>query len=42
MSEPPEIPISNDFPCTLRSYGFSETGRSFVIASSCNLEIYAR
>jgi hypothetical protein len=28
--------------CELRAYGFSETGRSFIVATSCDLTIYAR
>ncbi len=28
--------------CELRAYGFSDTGKSFIIASSCELVIYRR
>lgn len=28
--------------CELRAFGFSETGKSFVIATSCSLVIFAR
>jgi hypothetical protein len=30
------------FPCELRACGFSETGKSFVVATSCELTIFAR
>jgi len=29
-------------PCELRAYGFSDTGKSFIIASTCELVIYRR
>jgi hypothetical protein len=28
--------------CEFRTYGFSETGLSFVIATSCGLDIFSR
>jgi hypothetical protein len=34
--------LCNDEPCTFRAAGFSPTGRSFVVATSCELRIYAR
>lgn len=34
--------ICNDEPCSFRAAGFSPTGRSFVIATSCELTIYGR
>ncbi len=34
--------IGDDGACELRAYGFSETGRSLVIAVSCNLIIFVR
>jgi hypothetical protein len=34
--------ITKDGPCELRAFGFSETGKSFVVALSCNLIIYSR
>jgi hypothetical protein len=34
--------VAEDSPCELRAYGFSETGRSFVIAVTCDLVIFAR
>ena len=36
------IVIGDDGACELRAYGFSETGRSLVIAISCDLIIFAR
>ena len=36
------IVIGDDGACELRAYGFSETGRSFVIATSCDLSIFVR
>jgi hypothetical protein len=36
------VVIGDDFACELRAYGFSETGRSFVIAISCDLVIFTR
>lgn len=40
--QPKPIFVGDDEPCELRAYGFSETGKSFVIASSCELKIFAR
>ncbi|WP_435020278.1 hypothetical protein TA3x_001741 [Tundrisphaera sp. TA3] len=37
-----EICIGDDGACEWRACGFSETGRSFVIATSCGLMIFAR
>lgn len=34
--------IGNDDPCTYRAAGFSRTGRTMVIATSCELIIYGR
>jgi hypothetical protein len=34
--------IGNDEPCSYRAAGFSPTGRTFVIATSCELTIYGR
>lgn len=34
--------IGSDEPCELRAAGFSPTGGSFVVATSCELKIYAR
>ena len=34
--------LCNDGPCTFRAAGFSPTGRSFVVATSCEVAIYAR
>lgn len=34
--------IGNDEPCSYRAAGFSPTGRSLVIATSCELRIYGR
>ena len=34
--------IGEDGACELRACGFSETGRSFVIATSCDLAMFAR
>ena len=34
--------VGEDGACELRACGFSETGRSFVIATSCDLTIFAR
>jgi hypothetical protein len=34
--------VGDDGACELRAFGFSETGRSFVIAISCDLMIFAR
>lgn len=36
------IKIATDGACEFRACGFSETGRSFVIATSCDLTIYSR
>ncbi len=40
--EPERICVGNEEPCELRAYGFSPTGHSFVIASSCQIEIFCR
>ncbi len=40
--EPERTCVGSDEPCELRAYGFSPTGRSFVIASSCQIEIFCR
>ncbi len=34
--------VGDDGPCELRACGFSPTGRSFVIATSCDLTIIGR
>lgn len=34
--------VGEDGACELRACGFSETGRSFVIATSCDLTVFAR
>jgi hypothetical protein len=34
--------IGDDGTCEMRACGFSETGRSFVIATSCELAVYTR
>lgn len=34
--------VGDDGACELRAYGFSPTGRSFVIATSCGLAIFTR
>ena len=36
------IVIGNNGDSVLRAYGFSETGHSFVIATSCDLTIFVR
>jgi hypothetical protein len=36
------IVVGDDGSCEMRAYGFSETGRSFIIATSCDLMIFAR
>lgn len=40
--EPERTCVGSDEPCELRAYGFSPTGRSFVIASSCQIELFCR
>jgi len=37
-----KIFVGKDGACELRAFGFSETGNSFIIALSCNLEIWTR
>jgi hypothetical protein len=37
-----KIFITKDGACELRSFGFSETGKSFIVALSCELTIWAR
>jgi|688.fasta_scaffold29982_7 hypothetical protein len=32
----------DDEPCELRAVGFSETGNSFVVATSCDIRLFAR
>jgi hypothetical protein len=34
--------IAKDGPCGLRAFGFSGTGKSFIVALSCDLTIYSR
>lgn len=34
--------IADSKPCEYRAYGFSDTGRSFVFATSCSLYIFSR
>jgi len=36
-----KIFISKDGPCEFRAFGFSQTGKSFVVALSCELTIWA-
>ncbi|MGY6647451.1 hypothetical protein [Wenyingzhuangia sp. IMCC45574] len=37
-----KIFVGKDAACELRAFGFSSTGKSFVIATSCDLIIYSR
>ena len=41
-SKPDLLPIADDGACELRAYGFSHTGLTFIVALSCDLQIYAR
>jgi hypothetical protein len=34
--------ITKDGPCEFRAFGFSETGNSFVVGSSCELVIWSK
>ncbi|MGI8556664.1 MAG: hypothetical protein ACR2LT_09960 [Pyrinomonadaceae bacterium] len=34
--------VGDDEVCEMRSFGFSETGNSFIIATSCDVTIYTR
>ena len=34
--------VADDLVCELQAYGFSDTGLSFVIATSCDLRIFMR
>lgn len=34
--------VGDDGACEIRAFGFSETGRSFVIATSCELVMFTR
>jgi len=34
--------ITKDGPCELRAYGFSDTGKTMIVASSCEIVIYAK
>jgi hypothetical protein len=36
------VKVETNGACELRAYGFSETGRSFVVALSCEITIFAR
>lgn len=36
------VAVGDDGACELRAFGFSETGLSFVIATSCDLAIFTR
>ncbi|MFL5740458.1 MAG: hypothetical protein ACJ75B_09605 [Flavisolibacter sp.] len=36
------ILVSKEGPCELRAFGFSDTGKSFIVALSCELTIYSR
>jgi len=36
------VKVATDEVCELRAYGFSETGRSFVIATSCDITLFTR
>jgi len=37
-----KIFLSKDGPCEHRAFGFSDSGKTLVIASSCELVIYSR
>lgn len=37
-----KMKVAEDGACELRAFGFSETGMSFVVATSCELIIYCR
>lgn len=37
-----KIYITMDGACELRAFGFSDTGNSFIVATSCDLVIYSR
>lgn len=34
--------VADEGVCELRAYGFSETGQSFVVATTCDLMLFAR
>ena len=34
--------VAEDGECELRAFGFSQTGRSFIVATSCLLDIFSR
>lgn len=36
------VRVGEDGACELRTYGFSPTGQSFIIATSCDLVVFAR
>jgi hypothetical protein len=36
------VKLDDDGACELRAYGFSQTGKSFVIALSCDVAIFSR
>ena len=39
---PRSIAVGDEGSCELRAYGFSETGQSFIIATSCMLTLFSR
>ena len=36
------VSVAQDGACELKAFGFSDTGASFVVATSCDLVIYSR
>ncbi len=36
------VSVAQDGPCELKAFGFSDTGVSFIVATSCDLIIYSR
>ena len=36
------IKVGEDGACELRAYGFSQTGQSFIIATSCDIALFTR
>ena len=40
--EKEKVLVAKDGPCELRAFGFSDTGKSFIVALSCELTIYSR
>jgi hypothetical protein len=41
-SKDERVTVATDGVCELRAYGFSDTGQTFIVATSCDIQLFAR